>query len=1204
MDIDKVYLLGFGVNESGKIQINSKLADIAEYSYDDLMRLLPPNGKKYERSLVMDDDSYILNGSRLSTESYIDIINDVIRSGKSKVFITTADSRADVFMKQLNTHTRTKLSDQHIDAAIKNQVVHNVLRVASNAENQVIAQISVDAATEGLKKAGTTSHLAAYEKTITSDNPLTVFTMQVQNMVGREVIGVTAVALKQFFAKTAYYNDQINQYKITCMSNPAVIVSETQKLLGLVVKMNPLTGKDTVFANLNFLDVIDEIGKTIEDIDIDLYGFKKLSTLMAWLQAEADKNDAALTISGILTLATDNAKELILSKLNATSALVDIYTYLTALGTDTETIANIMIPGSFTYIAKLQEGDLFNGFTRNITIENAIKFYLGDYNMGIDQKILYGLFGVSKKSDLKSALSDNEKVQNAIQKCLDGLKEKKEKEVELRAWRREQAENGQDPSEDFGQQGETDMSDLPTDQNGKVIIPPPHITTLSTPEIHSVIAFLNECLKRNENRSIYATDKQVDENLSLILNLVLPGVKEQSMMGKMAGINQGIKTKAFDKISFKQNIENYITGTYESSLKGQLKHLEIEIKKVSKEFNNPRTDPALKPELGQELTKLKKLESVIKEKLENLVPFDFYKFIIDDIYQKDWIKIMDQIKHTDNILEIIVNVPHFKQMLHTWAVDETLLRKSSVRFNLERHLLDVVKPNPTYTFKELEFNQVKQYVNDHLILNWLFDNGFTINIDPSQLEKYDIKVYDASGTPIPAKPGEFKLDSIMKIDSFKHLMETWIVPELKKQFGDNAFLQALTQTSDQTKSGVKTYLKLPIPMMDIDKSVELETKYNQYLIAFDEISTQTFAGMKIADLFYLYNLVVNKDSFGQKSMTRLFENLVNSNKGSFLVNSYNEWIANLDASGDFSRLQMNPSDLMGRIAQYVPDTKIEGKLDGIMTKDSCFEVPHLAKSPIRITTRTTVDHQPEIKPPTLMVIKNILPPFIMENYNDDLQSDSDVRLLSNEDWNDAFMGEDYFDENRDFLRKQKSFIYNGKLYINVDNASFGDMVHEWAHIILAQMKWSDDPVTRDRYYEIVAKVVDHPRFNEIAEHYPWANGSDLQEEVLTNLFQMYLQNKVFTEDNVLKELGMLSSKGFVDNYQTLVELVEQTFIINVDKDTSLEDATLSDIVQLFGPRFYDQYLRHDNSYVLKKHQKISAMKDQMVKNEQLKMICE
>jgi uncharacterized protein YfkK (UPF0435 family) len=102
------------------------------------------------------------------------------------------------------------------------------------------------------------------------------------------------------------------------------------------------------------------------------------------------------------------------------------------------------------------------------------------------------------------------------------------------------------------------------------------------------------------------------------------------------------------------------------------------------------------------------------------------------------------------------------------------------------------------------------------------------------------------------------------------------------------FIKALTLTSDNLKSVIKTYLKLPISMMDIDKSVEMETKYNQYVNAFDSIATQTFAGMKIADLFYLYNLIVNKDSFGQKSMTRLFENLVNSNKGSFLVNDYNE----------------------------------------------------------------------------------------------------------------------------------------------------------------------------------------------------------------------------------------------------------------------------------------------------------------------------
>ena len=130
-------------------------------------------------------------------------------------------------------------------------------------------------------------------------------------------------------------------------------------------------------------------------------------------------------------------------------------------------------------------------------------------------------------------------------------------------------------------------------------------------------------------------DKQVDENLTLILNLVLPGVKEQSMMGKMAGINQGIKTKAFDKISFKQNIENYITGAYETSLKNQLKNIELRLKQLSKELNNPRTDPAVKENLNRELTMLKQQEESIQQQLKNLVPFDFYKFILDKTYQNN-----------------------------------------------------------------------------------------------------------------------------------------------------------------------------------------------------------------------------------------------------------------------------------------------------------------------------------------------------------------------------------------------------------------------------------------------------------------------------------------------------------------------------------------------------------------------------------------
>ena len=95
------------------------------------------------------------------------------------------------------------------------------------------------------------------------------------------------------------------------------------------------------------------------------------------MQNQADMNDSSLNQSGILSEATDNAKSLTLSKINATQSFVDIYTYMAALGEDMEYVADIMISPAFTYITKLVDGDMFEG--DSLSVKNAIKFYLGNY---------------------------------------------------------------------------------------------------------------------------------------------------------------------------------------------------------------------------------------------------------------------------------------------------------------------------------------------------------------------------------------------------------------------------------------------------------------------------------------------------------------------------------------------------------------------------------------------------------------------------------------------------------------------------------------------------------------------------------------------------------------------------------------------------------------------------------------------------------
>jgi hypothetical protein len=41
---------------------------------------------------------------------------------------------------------------------------------------------------------------------------------------------------------------------------------------------------------------------------------------------------------------------------------------------------------------------------------------------------------------------------------------------------------------------------------------------------------------------------------------------------------------------------------------------------------------------------------------------------------------------------------------------------------------------------------------------------------------------------------------------------------------------------------------------------------------------------------------------------------------------------------------------------------------------------------------------------------------------------------------------------KEYLKKQKAFIHNGEIYVNMQTADITDTVHELTHLLLAQMK--------------------------------------------------------------------------------------------------------------------------------------------------------
>jgi hypothetical protein len=88
-----------------------------------------------------------------------------------------------------------------------------------------------------------------------------------------------------------------------------------------------------------------------------------------------DQNsDAAIALSAILSLATDNAKELCLAKLNAGKKALGMYIYALSIGVDFETVADIMTSPIAMETFKLMEGNLFTSKDSMYNISQAFSY--------------------------------------------------------------------------------------------------------------------------------------------------------------------------------------------------------------------------------------------------------------------------------------------------------------------------------------------------------------------------------------------------------------------------------------------------------------------------------------------------------------------------------------------------------------------------------------------------------------------------------------------------------------------------------------------------------------------------------------------------------------------------------------------------------------------------------------------------------------
>lgn len=96
------------------------------------------------------------------------------------------------------------------------------------------------------------------------------------------------------------------------------------------------------------------------------------------------------------------------------------------------------------------------------------------------------------------------------------------------------------------------------------------------------------------------------------------------------------------------------------------------------------------------------------------------------------------------------------------------------------------------------------------------------------------------------------------------------------------------------------------------------------------------------------------------------------------------------------------------------------------------------------------------------------------------------------------------------VSQSKAFIYNGNIYINLDNATADSPIHEMLHILLGSMNRQNPSL----FYQLVESVEQIPNFDERAQYYPNRTRSDVDEEIFVEELAKYLTGNKSIFDNI------------------------------------------------------------------------------------------
>lgn len=799
-----------------------------------------------------------------------------------------------------------KLGTYKLSQINNNISMQGMYEISMDPVNLMQAHVSVDSTTGPLKDKAKESDEHKELTIRTPGNAVNKFESITENQTGGKGIGICATGLKSFFGLTHYCNTILNSGNESAQKR--LLIGQE----GMGVTIGGKTYK--TLANIRSIDL-----NTIRNSEL----FKALSEV-------TQDEDVALTLSALLSLATDNAKELALSKLNASPKMLGMYVYGLSIGMSFNDIADILMSPVGNIFKNLLNDNKFSGKQVFGSINEKVFNYFKEgpiaqlftYNTEYAEKIklaesplkylqrklnadnsVYLAVAYKRVSDLLSSEHHNIELENLVKGIKEAFKGNKEVntktifdsivdkmiEKEIKGMRFKKQED----KDKYISKRKKALSTFRVNEALTGIIACPYIN------LNQNINLL-ESLRNKYKNKLRSSVEKFDSSFDSVIeeyNRLIDFCQDWSMKADVINKNQNIVNDIY-KLS---------KGAEELKLIGQIFGLNQGIKTNSSDL----------------LLQINNLRYAIYNKTENLEDIvDLSKFAFDDAYRAKVIDKYEDVKEAFNIFDAVANVPHFMEYVRTLATTQLELFNAFTFRSMDKLLLPTKLILTTrsdgkkgFVKEDLLARGIQNFCSDWLLKKWMLDKNITVFIPKGNL------IFEKNGKSHTSTTGTYiRLGTDYGNQTFRAWIENEVIPNLKEgiitpnqrtsHIANNKFIKDLTQDMfNKTVSRNSTVIyTLPINMLP--SSDQERSLFNQYKSEFNDLSSFKYKyngtildpegkessveeEAQIVDLFTYYAMIANNWKLNQASLVSITEDFQNVG----IIKELHDYIKEIDTSG-------------------------------------------------------------------------------------------------------------------------------------------------------------------------------------------------------------------------------------------------------------------------------------------------------------------